>query len=68
MDFEKTLSELENINSKLEGDTKLDEAIELFKKGIELSKACIREKKEKKGKISELTDEMKNLTEELQID
>lgn len=68
MDFEKTLSELENINSKLEGDTKLDEAIELFKKGIELSKACIRELKEQKGKISEFTDEMKNLTEELQID
>lgn len=68
MDFEKTLSELENINSKLEGDTKLDEAIELFKKGIELSKACIRELKEQKGKISELTDEMKNLTEDLQID
>lgn len=68
MDFEKTLSELENINLKLEGDTKLDEAIELFKKGIELSKICIKELKEQKGKISELTDEMKNLTEELQID
>lgn len=68
MDFEKTLSELENINLKLEGDTKLGEAIELFKKGIELSKTCIKELKEQKGKISELTDEMKNLTEELQID
>ncbi len=68
MEFEKTLSELEEIVKKLESDVKLDEAISLFQKGIELSRTCIAELKEQKGKILLLTDEMKKLTEELNVD
>ena len=68
MEFEKTLSELEEIVKKLESDVKLDEAISLFQKGIELSRTCIAELKEQKGKILLLTDEMKKLTEELNAD
>lgn len=68
MEFEKILSELEDIVRKLESDVKLDEAISLFQKGIELSKNCINELKEQKGKILLLTDEMKKLTEELNVD
>lgn len=68
MEFEKTLSELEEIVKKLESDVKLDEAISLFQKGIELSRTCIAELKEQKGKILLLTDELKKLTEELNVD
>ena len=68
MEFEKTLSELEEIVKKLESDVKLDEAMSLFQKGIELSRTCIAELKEQKGKILLLTDEMKKLTEELNVD
>ena len=68
MNFEKSLSELEMIVKKLESDASLDEAIELFQKGIVLSKACIDDLKSQKGKILLLTDEMNKLTEELKID
>lgn len=68
MNFEKNLTELEAIVKKLESDAALDEAIELFQKGIELSKACIEDLKLQKGKILLLTDEMNKLTEELKID
>ncbi|MDD4839812.1 MAG: exodeoxyribonuclease VII small subunit [Clostridia bacterium] len=68
MNFEKSLNELETIVKKLESDASLDEAIELFQKGIELSKACIADLKLQRGKILLLTDEMNNLTQELKID
>ena len=39
--FEKSIKELESIVAKLEsGDTTLDESLELFEKGIKLSKEC----------------------------
>ncbi len=39
--FEKSIKELEEIVSKLEqGDATLDESLELFEKGIKLSKEC----------------------------
>lgn len=68
MNFEKSLNDLEAVVKKLETDATLDEAIELFQKGIELSKICIEDLKKQKGKISLLTDEVTNLTEELKID
>lgn len=68
MNFEEKLEELETIVKKLETDATLDEAISLFQKGIELSKSCIDNLKEQKGKIALLTDEINNLTEELKID
>lgn len=39
--FEQSISELEDIVSKLEnGDVSLDESLELFEQGIKLSKNC----------------------------
>lgn len=39
--FEQSISELEEIVSKLEGgNVTLDESLELFEKGIKLSKSC----------------------------
>ena len=41
MKFEEAMKELEVVVSQIESGTKgLDESIELFEKGIELSKAC----------------------------
>ncbi|HKL94226.1 MAG TPA: exodeoxyribonuclease VII small subunit [Clostridia bacterium] len=68
MNFEKSLNELENVVKKLETDASLDEAIELFQKGIELSRVCVEDLKKQKGKISLLIDEINNLTEELKVD
>ena len=40
-DFEKALSELENLVSKLEsGELNLDQSLEYFKRGVELTRHC----------------------------
>lgn len=41
MKFEEAMKELETVVSQIESGSKgLDESVELFEKGIELSKAC----------------------------
>ena len=66
--FEEALGELETIVRKLEGDLPIDEATKAFERGIQLSKACMDELKEEKGKISLLVDDLNKLTEEFIID
>ncbi len=39
-DFETTLTELEAVVSELDGDVKLEKALDLFEKGMKLSKEC----------------------------
>ena len=39
-DFEASLSELEGVVQKLEGEVKLEEALQLFDRGIQLSQHC----------------------------
>ncbi|MBR2919668.1 MAG: exodeoxyribonuclease VII small subunit [Clostridia bacterium] len=66
--FEEALGELETIVRKLEGDLPIDEATKAFERGIQLSKICMDELKEEKGKISLLVDDLNKLTEEFIID
>ena len=66
--FEEALGELETIVRKLEGDLPIDEATKAFERGIQLSKTCMDELKEEKGKISLLVDDLNKLTEEFIID
>lgn len=40
IDFETTLSELERVVSELDGDIKLERALELFDRGMKLSTDC----------------------------
>ncbi|HPD02052.1 MAG TPA: exodeoxyribonuclease VII small subunit [Eubacteriales bacterium] len=68
MSFEQLIQELEKVVKQLEAGGSLDESIELFQRGLELSRECIASLNQSKGKISLLTDELNNLTEELKID
>lgn len=53
--FESSLSELEKIVAQLEnGDATLDESLELFSKGVELTKQCNAFLSDAKLKITEL--------------
>ncbi len=55
--FENNLAELEKIVQKLEsGDCSLDESIELFSKGTELSAKCKKQLEDAKQKIEKLSD------------
>ncbi|MBQ8649508.1 MAG: exodeoxyribonuclease VII small subunit [Clostridia bacterium] len=55
--FEKSLGELEKIVETLEkGETILDESIELFEKGMKISKACRENLDNVKQKIITLTE------------
>lgn len=53
--FEKALERLAEINEKLESDEiSLDESIELFKEGLELSKLCQKKLDEAKLEIEKI--------------
>lgn len=55
--FEKSLLELENIISKLEGqEVSLEESIALFEKGVKLSESCRKTLENAEQKILTLTD------------
>lgn len=65
MNFEALLKELEIIVNKLENqNTSLDEGIELFNKGITLSKECMTILNESKGKITLLKMELDKIIAE----
>lgn len=54
--FEEMLKELETISKKLESqDVPLDEAIELFERGLKLSKNCADKLEEAKQKIERIS-------------
>ena len=56
--FEKSVEELQGIVDKLEkGDLTLDESVDLFKKGVELSKLCTKKLDEVEKKITILTED-----------
>lgn len=63
--FEKALSELEGIVEKMEkGEMTLDESIEMFQKGIELSNYCSKKLDEVEKRITVLLqDEKGNISE-----
>lgn len=55
--FEESIEELETIVAKLEkGDCPLDEAVELFEKGVKLSKECHKTLDSAEQKIKILTE------------
>ena len=66
--FEEALGELEAVVKKLEGDVPLDEAIDDFKRGVELSKLCFESLKAEKGKLELLVDDINKLTQEFKLD
>lgn len=66
--FEQALAELESVVKKLEGDVPLDEALEDFKRGVELSKLCFESLKAEKGKLELLVDDINKLTQEFKLD
>ncbi len=66
--FEEALKELEAVVKKLEGDVPLDEAMDDFKRGVELSKLCFESLKAEKGKLELLVDDINKLTQEFKLD
>lgn len=58
--FEKAVSELEGIVEKLEkGELTLDESIDFFKRGVELSRYCSKRLDEAERKITMLMENEK---------
>ena len=66
--FEDSLKELETTVKKLEGDLPLDEAIEAFKRGVELCRLYFESLKAEKGKLSLLVDDINNLMQEFNLE
>ncbi|MBQ8882447.1 MAG: exodeoxyribonuclease VII small subunit [Clostridia bacterium] len=65
MEYEKNLQQLEEIVKRLEsGKVSLDESIELFEQGVSITKACLTDLTEYKGKISVIQGEVEKLFKE----
>lgn len=65
-DFEKSISELENIVAQLEnGDITLDESIKLFERGMKLTNDCRKTLETAKQKIITLTQAEEENEQEL---
>jgi exodeoxyribonuclease VII small subunit len=61
--FEKDLKRLEEISSLLEdSEVGLDDAIALYEEGIRLSKSCIQKLKDAELKITELKNELSDIS------
>ncbi len=55
MDFEKKLKSLEDIVAKMEsGELSLDKSLEMFEKGVQLSKECSSQLSEAEQKVQKL--------------
>ena len=65
---EDKLAGLSALGGKMGGDIPLDEAISAFEKGIALTKLCLEELKSEKGKLELLTDDLKKVTEEFELE
>lgn len=66
--FEESISELEEIVRKLEdGELSLEESIEYFQKGVELSQICNKKLDEAERKITMLLDNGNNEAEEVDL-
>lgn len=64
MTYEQAIKELEKIGAELEKeDIKLDDAVALFEKSVELSKICFDKLKQTDGKITMLKKELDTLVE-----
>lgn len=64
MTFEEILIELSAISASLEdGSLTIEQGIEIYNKGLELSKQAIAVLKESKGKITLLNDELGKLAD-----
>ncbi len=63
--FEDDLKRLEKISSILEDENVgLDDSVQLYEEGIMLSKNCLRTLKKAELKITELRDEISQISEE----
>ena len=64
MEFEKNLAELEALADRMEsGEVWLEEGIGLYEKSLALTRTCLEQLNEFKGKISVIRKEMDTLTE-----
>lgn len=63
MNYEEAVKELETILQQLEdGETKLDDAIKLFERSVELSKLCFEKIKSTEGKVEIIKKELDEIT------
>ena len=66
LDFEEAIKELENIVSKLEGNSlTLEESMELYKRGVMLSHHCSQKIEKAQGEIRMLTANLDGNLEEI---
>lgn len=65
MEFEKKITELQEITKKLENPSiKMDEGVELYQKGVEIAKECYKLLSDVKGKVNIIKRDLETFREE----
>lgn len=64
MEFEKKLNALEETARKLESGVSLEEGISLYEQSLELTKECLKDLTDCKGKLTVIKKQMDALIEE----
>ncbi len=64
MTFEEKIQKIEEISNKLSTNISLQEGLKLYEEGANISKECLKELAEAKGKISIIKNEIDKYYEE----
>ena len=64
MELENKLKALEELTAKMESGVSLEEGIRLFAEGVNLTKECMAELKEYKGKLTQIKKDMDTLLDD----
>ncbi|MBR2970578.1 MAG: exodeoxyribonuclease VII small subunit [Clostridia bacterium] len=64
MDIEQKLNELNELTQKMESGVSLEEGLKLFEQGVRITKECMAQLQEYKGKLSQIKADMDTLLDE----
>lgn len=64
MDIEQKLNELNELTKKMESGVSLEEGLKLFEQGVRITKECMAQLQEYKGKLNQIKADMDTLLDE----
>ena len=64
MDIEQKLNELNELTQRMESGVSLEEGLKLFEQGVRITKECMAQLQEYKGKLNQIKADMDTLLDE----
>ncbi|MBE5731348.1 MAG: exodeoxyribonuclease VII small subunit [Clostridiales bacterium] len=64
MDIEQKLNELNELTQRMESGVSLEDGLKLFEQGVRITKECMAQLQEYKGKLNQIKADMDTLLDE----